>query len=64
MVEEPTRETNTLDLIITNFPDYFNKRETIPGLSDHDIIFAQNAPKDREKYHFIKRQNGRTLRTK
>jgi hypothetical protein len=41
MVEEPTRESNTLDLIITNFPNYFNRIETIPGLSDHDIVFAE-----------------------
>jgi hypothetical protein len=41
MVEEPTRESNTLDLIITNFPNCFNRIETIPELSDHDIIFAE-----------------------
>jgi hypothetical protein len=41
MVEEPTRESNTLDLIITNFPNCFNRIETIPGLSDHDIVFAE-----------------------
>jgi hypothetical protein len=41
MVEEPTREPNTLDLIITNFQNCFNRIETIPGLSDHDIVFAE-----------------------
>ncbi|CAG2222065.1 unnamed protein product [Mytilus edulis] len=41
MVEEPTRESNALDLIIPNFPNSFNKVETIPGISDHDIVFAE-----------------------
>jgi hypothetical protein len=31
MVEEPTRESNTLDLIITNFPNCFNRIETYQG---------------------------------
>ncbi|CAG2205559.1 unnamed protein product [Mytilus edulis] len=41
MVEEPTRESNTLDLIITNYPNCFNRVETISGISDHDIVFAE-----------------------
>ncbi|CAG2246260.1 unnamed protein product [Mytilus edulis] len=40
MVEEPTRESNTLDLIVTNYPNSFIRVETIPGISDDDILFA------------------------
>ena len=41
MVEEPTRGENTLDLILTNNPSTFMRTETIPGISDHDIVFAE-----------------------
>ena len=41
MVKVPTRGTNTLDLIITNQPTSVNRIETLPGLSDHDIVFAE-----------------------
>ncbi|CAG2250335.1 unnamed protein product [Mytilus edulis] len=41
MVEEPTKESNTLDLIITNYPNSFIRVETIHGISDHDIVFAE-----------------------
>ena len=42
MVEEPTRGENTLDLILTNNPSTFMRTETIPGISDHDTVFAEN----------------------
>ncbi|VDH94773.1 Hypothetical predicted protein [Mytilus galloprovincialis] len=41
MAEESTRESNTLDLIITNYPNSFIRVETIPGISDHDIVFEE-----------------------
>jgi hypothetical protein len=41
MVEEPTRGENTLDLILTNNPSTFMRTETIPGISDHDTVFAE-----------------------
>ncbi len=41
LVKIPTRGTNTLDLIITNQPSSFNRIETLPGLSDHDIVFTE-----------------------
>jgi hypothetical protein len=41
LVEQPTRETNTLDLIITNNPTRFTRVEVIPGVSDHDIVFCE-----------------------
>ncbi|MCS5551353.1 MAG: hypothetical protein NZ811_07535, partial [Gammaproteobacteria bacterium] len=39
--EEPTRGENTLDLIITNNPSRFTRVETIPGISDHEIVFSE-----------------------
>ena len=41
LVKSPTRGQNVLDLIITNYPASFNRIETLPGLSDHDIVFAE-----------------------
>ena len=41
LVEEPTRGTNTLDLIITNHPSKIIRIETMPGVSDHDMVFAE-----------------------
>ncbi|CAC5421635.1 unnamed protein product [Mytilus coruscus] len=41
IVEEPTRQTNTPDLLITNHPNSFKRVETLPGVSDHDIVFAE-----------------------
>jgi hypothetical protein len=40
-VEEPTRGTNILDLIITNYPEIFRRTEVMPGLSDHDIVYTE-----------------------
>jgi hypothetical protein len=41
LVKQPTRGSNTLDLVIANHPDSFNRVETLPGLSDHDIVFTE-----------------------
>ena len=41
MVEANTRLDNTLDLMITNFPDSVPRVETIPGLSDHDVVYME-----------------------
>jgi hypothetical protein len=41
MIEEPTRGTNTLDLIITNFPSHFIRTDVIPGILDHDVVLAE-----------------------
>ena len=38
---KPTRKNNILDLLLTNTPKAVNIIETIPGLSDHDAIFAE-----------------------
>ena len=41
IVEEPTRGSNMLDLIVTNYPTSFSRTEIIPGVSDHDIVFTE-----------------------
>lgn len=41
LVEEPTRGLNTLDLLVTNNPSRFTRIKTIPGISDHDIVFSE-----------------------
>ena len=40
-VLEPTRRSNTLDLIATNLPDRINRVKVIPGISDHEIVFME-----------------------
>ena len=40
LVDFPTRGDNTLDIIITNRPSLINRCEGMPGLSDHDIVYA------------------------
>ena len=41
MVEQPTRNQNTLDLIITNLPSKVIRTDTIPGISDHDAVYTE-----------------------
>jgi hypothetical protein len=41
IIDQPTRKENILDLIITNFPNQIPRYEIIPGISDHDIVFAE-----------------------
>eukprot|EP00745_Piridium_sociabile_P041733 TRINITY_DN82982_c0_g1_i5.p1 TRINITY_DN82982_c0_g1~~TRINITY_DN82982_c0_g1_i5.p1 ORF type:complete len:1008 (+),score=211.04 TRINITY_DN82982_c0_g1_i5:126-3026(+) len=41
VVHEPTREENTLDLVMTNSPHLIPRVNVIPGLSDHDIVFCE-----------------------
>ena len=41
IVEEPTRKNNTLDLLITNQPDKVLRVDILPGVPDHDIVFAE-----------------------
>ena len=40
-VEEPTREANTLDLIISKCPQLVPHVDVLPGLSDHDVVFCE-----------------------
>ncbi|XP_072021548.1 uncharacterized protein [Amphiura filiformis] len=39
MVDFPTRGDNTLDIILTNRPSLTNTCASLPGLSDHDLVF-------------------------
>ena len=41
LVEEPTRQNNTLDLLITNQPSKVLRVDVVPGISDHDIVSAE-----------------------
>ena len=41
VVEEPTRERNTLDLVITNCPQQIPRIEILPGLSNHDAVLCE-----------------------
>jgi hypothetical protein len=41
IVEEPTRDKNTLDLYVTNRPNLFPHLEIAPGLSDHAVVYAE-----------------------
>jgi hypothetical protein len=41
LIDQPTRLTNTLDLVLTNRPGKVLRTETIPGISDHDIVYTE-----------------------
>jgi hypothetical protein len=41
IVEEPTRGSNILDLIVPNYPVSFRRTDIIPGVSDHNIVFTE-----------------------
>ena len=42
LVQEPTRNKNTLiDLLITNYPSKILRIDVTPGISDHDIVYAE-----------------------
>jgi hypothetical protein len=65
LVKQPTRGFNTLYLVVTNQPDSFRRVETLPRLSDHDIVFTEvninpqrNASKNQGTYHYTGEQIG------
>ena len=41
LVNQPTRGDNTLDLLLTNKPSTIYRTEVYPGISDHDIVYAE-----------------------
>jgi hypothetical protein len=41
LIDQPTRLTNTLDLVLTNRPGKVLRTESIPGISDHDIVYTE-----------------------
>ena len=52
MVTEPTRQGNALDLILTNIPQLVPRMEITPGLSDHDIVYAEfSIPTHQQSVH-------------
>ncbi len=42
VVNKSTRGENTLDLFFTNNPSLINRVETMPGMSDHDIVYVES----------------------
>ncbi|XP_076434604.1 uncharacterized protein LOC143274619 [Babylonia areolata] len=56
MVMEPTKESNTLDLFLTNHPNLVPRTETLPGIADHDIVYMElqiHPPKKRQPQRLI-----------
>ena len=41
ITDKPTRDENILDLVAINNPTLLNRLEVIPGISDHDAVFAE-----------------------
>ena len=41
IVNTPTRGTNTLDLVLTNYLSSANRVEVMQGLSDHEVVFVE-----------------------
>ena len=41
-VNFPTRKDRTLDLFLSNRPSLVNRCESLPGLSDHDIVYVDS----------------------
>ena len=41
LVNSPTRNTNTLDLVLTSHPNMLSETRVVPGISDHEAIFFQ-----------------------
>ena len=70
LVDFPTHGDNTLDIIITNRPSLINRCEGMPGLSDHNVVYADwnaQAKKHKPIHHKIylwKRTNLDEIRLK
>ena len=43
IVNFPTRNNNTLDVVLTNRPSLVKQCVGVPGLSDHDIVFVETS---------------------
>ena len=52
MVKEPTRKGNILDLFLTSKPSYVTDVKIIPGISDHDIVYAVMTVPIAENYRY------------
>ena len=42
MIEFPTREDNTLDLLLTDTPSLISDTYSAPGLSDHNVVVVKH----------------------
>ena len=40
MVSEPTHKNNILDLFLTSSPTLVDSVSVVPGISDHEAVFA------------------------
>jgi len=40
IVQEPTRQGNVLDLIVTNKPNQVKRVQILPGIGDHNAVFC------------------------
>ena len=70
MQTNPTRQDNVLDLYFTNIPSLVKSCETIPGISDHDMLVIDsdlkptyNKPKRRKVYIYKGADMNTTKRT-
>ena len=45
IIQDPTRDSNTLDLFITSNETLINNAQVIPGISDHDAVVIESALK-------------------
>ena len=41
LVEEPTRNNNILDLVLTNYPAKVFRVGVLPGIANHDAVFTE-----------------------
>ena len=70
IVDQRTRGENTLDFIAVNYLTLANRTEILPGISDHDALFAEIdiTPKRhvrvRERFPFIRKLIGKELLAK
>ena len=55
IVNFPTRNNNTLDVVLTNSPSFARQCVEMPGLSDHDIVFVETS--SRALRHWLARRN-------
>ena len=64
IVEIPTRCDNVLDLIAVNNPTLVNRTEVLPGIADHDAVFAEidinlkDTTRRAERSPYTRRQTG------
>ena len=56
IIDKPTRNDRTLDLLCMSNPSFIIRIETFPTMGDHDIIFSEinlSLPKIKQKPHKV-----------